>query len=142
MKIYLASSWRNAQYPSVLEQLRAAGFDVYDFRHPVRGDYGFSWSEIDPDWQKWDVDGYRRGLAHPAAERGSKFDMDALKDCDTCVLLLPCGRSAHLELGYAVGAGKKTYVLQLGPQEPELMVKMCTDIAASVPELLTMLRAL
>ena len=27
---------------------------------------------------------------------------------DTFVLVLPCGRSAHLELGWAVGQGKRT----------------------------------
>lgn len=38
-------------------------------------------------------------------------------ECDLCVLVLPCGRSAHLELGYAVGAGKVTIVLIPDAQE-------------------------
>ena len=37
--------------------------------------------------------------------------MDALLEADACVLVLPCGASAHLEFGYAVGAEKLTAVL-------------------------------
>jgi hypothetical protein len=70
-------------------------------------------------------------LAHPIAEAGFKNDMDALRDCDGCVLVLPCGRSAHLELGWAVGAGKRTCVLEPEPCEAELMYamsdKICTE---------------
>ena len=33
-KIYVASSWRNGYYPDVVDKLREAGHDVYDFRNP------------------------------------------------------------------------------------------------------------
>jgi hypothetical protein len=49
-----------------------------------------------------------RMLSHPAAEDGFALDMGALEWCDACVLVLPCGRSAHLEAGWAAGAGKFT----------------------------------
>ena len=35
-KIYVASSWRNEYYPEVVEKLREAGHEVYDFRNPWR----------------------------------------------------------------------------------------------------------
>ena len=35
MKIYVASSWRNAQQPAVVARLREAGHEVYDFRNPA-----------------------------------------------------------------------------------------------------------
>ena len=41
-KIYVASSWRNEYYPEVVEKLREAGHDVYDFRNPPSGDPVFS----------------------------------------------------------------------------------------------------
>lgn len=44
------------------------------------------------------------------------------------VLVLPCGRSAHLELGWAVGAGKPTCILMAPNQEPELMYRMVGSI--------------
>ena len=139
MRIYLASSWRNPHQPSVLAVLRAAGHDVYDFRNPAPDNDGFRWSEIDPAWQEWTPEQYRSALAHPIAERGFKFDMDALRACDACVLVLPCGRSAHLELGWAVGAGKLTFILQLEPQEPELMAKMCTGVVTNVSDMIRLL---
>ena len=43
-KIYVASSWRNSDYPEVVEKLREAGHDVYDFRNPPSGDESFKWS--------------------------------------------------------------------------------------------------
>ena len=34
-KIYVASSWRNREQPSVVKALREAGHEVYDFRNPA-----------------------------------------------------------------------------------------------------------
>jgi hypothetical protein len=111
MKIYVASSWRNIYQPNVVRICRDAGHEAYDYRNPAPDNDGFRWSEIDPTWQSWDFERYRALLAHPVAERGFKLDMDALRGCDACLLVHPCGRSAHLELGWAAGAGKRTAVL-------------------------------
>ena len=158
MKIYLASSWRNQRQPAVLAALRAAGHDVYDFRNPAPGDNGFSWSEIAEHWIDWTPAEFIRALEHPVAHRGFSFDMNALRWCDACVLLLPCGRSAHLELGWACGAGKLTVVLveEILPEprihqerfastqargwEPELMYKMCDLITDSLDVAIARLR--
>jgi len=37
MKIYVASSWRNTIYPTVVDDLVRAGFDVFYFRNPAPG---------------------------------------------------------------------------------------------------------
>lgn len=142
MKIYVASSWRNALQPAVVEALKAAGHDVYDFRNPEPGVLGFSWSEIDPGWMAWNVERFRMGLMDPIALAGFGRDMEALRDCEACVLVMPCGRSAHLELGYAIGAGKRTIILIPGdkPVEPELMYKMADTIVGTIEELLEALR--
>lgn len=141
MKIYLASSWRNDAQPVVLAALRAAGYETYDFRNPALGEEGFSWREIDPNWQDWTADEYRRALQHPIAEHGYELDISALRVCEVCVLLLPSGRSASWEFGYAMGQGKQGIVLQMGKVEPELMYREA-EIATSVDELLHMLRLL
>lgn len=129
-KIYLASSWRNKFQPEVLSQLRADGHQVYDFRHPTPGDTGFAWSSIDPAWEGWDPRTFAELLQHPIAQRGFAFDRDALDWCEACVMLLPCGRSAHLEAGYAIGRGKRT-IFYLRPEnfEPELMYLLGQDFA-------------
>jgi len=136
VRIYVASSWRNNQQPDVVELLLGLGHEVYDFRNPVAGDDGFHWSEIDDAWKTWTPDGFRAALEHPIAQRGFALDMTALLRCDACVLVLPCGRSAHLELGWAAGAGKRTAVFMSTREEPELMYRMLTDgVITSLSEL-------
>lgn len=140
-RIYVASSWRNPMQPAVVHVLRAAGHDVYDFRQPTAGNHGFSWHEINPEIPRGPADltlapgAIRAMLRHPAARAGFALDMGALKWCDTCVLVLPCGRSAHLEAGWAVGAGKRTIGL-LSEGEPDLMWKMLDHLVIDVNELL------
>lgn len=125
MKIYVASSWRNEHQPAVVQFLRDLGHNVYDFRQPGKS---FHWSEIDPEWRDWDIEEYVKGLGHQLAWDGFAQDFDAMQDADMCVLLLPCGRSAHLEAGWFVGQGKPVIVLLVGPVEPELMYKMAAAV--------------
>jgi hypothetical protein len=141
MRIYVASSWRNRYQPSVVQALRDMGHDVYDFRHPAPGDDGFSWAEIDPAWQSWTPAQYRDALQHPLAQVGFAQDRRALQTADVTVLVLPCGRSAHLELGYAVGVRQRTAVLMLEPAEAELMYHLVDQVCLSVDELRAWLQA-
>lgn len=136
MKVYVASSWRNDIQPEVVKALVDFGFYVYDFKNPVPGENGFRWTEIDPEWQQWTPVKFREALRHPVAIEGFQRDMQALEQCDICVLVMPCGRSAHLELGYAVGADKHTVVLLPNNSEPELMYKMCDHLCTSMEEML------
>lgn len=136
MNIYVASSWRNELQPEVVQRIRVSEHEVYDFRNPSSGDNGFHWSEIDPKWQQWSAMGYRQELlTHPLAASGFKKDMDAMKWADAFVLVMPCGRSAHLELGWAAGAGKRTCIL-LEDGEPELMYRMVDCLALSIDEVI------
>lgn len=133
--VYVASSWRCPMQPAVVAILKAAGVDHYDFRNP-EGGAGFAWSDIDPDWMAWDADTFVRLLDDPIAEKGYRADFAAMERADTFVLVLPCGRSAHLELGWAVGQGKRTAILTQNGQEPELMYKMVDLVTSSVMDLL------
>lgn len=95
MHLYIASSWRNTYYPEVVQALRDAGHEVYDFRDPPSGDPGFHWTDVDSACADWSPEQYQTYLTHPLAERQFKNDIDAMSACDACVLVLPCGRSAH-----------------------------------------------
>ena len=139
-RIYVASSWRNEYQPAVVELLRTANHKVYDFRNPAPGNDGFHWSNIDPDWQNWTPEKYRNLLlSHPIAAHGFMSDMRAMKWADTFVLVMPCGRSAHLELGWAAGAGKRTIIL-LDDGEPELMNLLADDLCVSIHEVIDCLK--
>lgn len=134
MNIYVASSWRNTQQPTVVKALRADGHKVYDFRHPSTEDSGFHWSEIDPAWQSWSPADFRCNLQHALAITGFDLDMTALRDAELVVLVLPCGRSAHLEFGHAVGSGARGVIL-LSDGEPELMYRMADRLCLNISEL-------
>jgi hypothetical protein len=136
MKIYVASSWRNKLQPEVVRVLRAAGHEVYDFRNPPNKS-GFGWEQVNPGW-KIDAGAngfvgaaiYRSMLAHPIAEAGFVADLGALRECEAVVYVLPCGRSASWEFGYAMGMGKPGYVVWLGEHEPELMFREATVVSS------------
>lgn len=138
-RIYVASSWRNTHQPEVVSALLLCGHEVYDFKEPAAGVTGFAWSEIDPEWEDWTAAQYRDALNHPLAVNGYAHDIGAMQWADTCVLVLPCGRSAHLELGWMAGQGKRTIILTQDGEEPELMAKMATKICMSLTEVCTFL---
>ena len=142
MKIYVASSWRNDFQQVIVNELRKNGHEVYDFKHPTQGDAGFHWSEIDPNWQGWSTQQYREALKHEYAQFGFNRDFDAMKGADACVLVLPCGRSAHLEAGWMKGAGRKViaYIPEECRIEPELMYGLLDGVTSDIQELLSWLK--
>jgi nucleoside 2-deoxyribosyltransferase len=137
-RVYVASSWRCIFQPLVVETLRAARIPCYDFK----ADEGakFHWSEVGVDSGREEVKKYLDALDAPRSIAGFASDFGAMEDCDTFVLVLPCNRSAHLELGWAVGKGKRTAILldpdADGKVQPELMYKMVDYIAPSLLDLL------
>lgn len=139
MKLYVASSWRNVHQAGVVAALRAAGHEVYDFRNPSPGDNGFHWHEIEDEWMQWDAERFRSALTHPIADRGFGKDWGAMQWADAAVLVLPCGRSAHIEAGYFCGAKKPLIIMLLGKNEPELMYKMANAICVTIDEVVVWL---
>lgn len=128
MKLYVASSWRNQYYPETVERLREAGFDVYDFRNPPTG-HEFKWSMVDENYMEWTPAEYRKQLnSSPLATQQFRNDIEAMESCDACILVLPCGRSAHTEAGWFAGRGKKVVAYLPEKVEPELMYSLFTDV--------------
>lgn len=140
MNIYVASSWRNERQQDVVKKLRAIGHEVYDFRE---ADSAFNWREI--AWKPLSpVSDFPAALQHPISRKAFDADMAALRRADACVLLLPCGLSAHLEAGWAAGSGRSLVVL-LGesdarPFEPELMYSMAELVTADLDDVLAWAR--
>lgn len=56
-----------------------------------------------------------------------------MKRADACVLLLPCGNSAHLEAGWFAGQRKPVAVLCWELREPELMYRCFDDKFGKTP---------
>lgn len=113
MKLYLIGSLRNPDVPLVSATLRTFGHQVHD-------DWYAAGPRADDHWQEYEKDRGKtlsEALRTPAAQNVFHFDKQYLDWCDAAVLLMPCGKSGHLELGYAIGTGKRGYVLML--EEPD-----------------------
>lgn len=143
--VYVASSWRNDVQPEVCSALFLRGVPHYDFKRPNGDPDGFHWSQVMDNYQrggeavgqKAPVDEYIRALQHPRAIEGFHKDWDAMQRADTCVLILPCNRSAHLELGWFVGQGRRTAILLDGDfVTPELMYKMVDFMTSDITSLI------
>jgi len=68
-KIYVASSWRNEYYPEVVEKLREAGHNVYDFRNPPSGAPRFKRNCVSEGYMEWTPQLYRDMLHHSMGVR-------------------------------------------------------------------------
>jgi nucleoside 2-deoxyribosyltransferase len=132
-QIYLASSWANEEYyDRVLRALRDAGHHVYDFKS---ANSHFRWSELDPNWTNWTPAEYIEALETDQSADAFECDLAALEACDTLVLVTPCGRSAHLEFGFAAGQNKDVYYLVNPGFTAELMA-MVGHVVDSIDDLL------
>ena len=71
-----------------------------------------------------------------AANHVFDFDYRELQRAEAVVLVAPAGKSAHLELGVAIGSGKKGYyLLDSDDIRWDVMLKFCDKVVESVEEL-------
>ena len=139
MKVYAASSWRNSYYDGIHQKLEEAGHEVYNFKR----DSNFHWSEIDENWNNWTPGEYIPMLDHDLAVDGFDNDWEAMYWAEVCVLILPSGRSSHLEAGWFMGQGKPVIILlHEDGFEPELMYKMSRFIVTEYRQVLEVLEAM
>ena len=112
--VYIIGSLRDERIVALGKRLREeAGVEVFD-------DWHAAGPIADDSWQKYETlrgRSYKEALRGYAAEHVFEFDHTHLRRATHVVLMLPCGKSGHIELGYAVGQGKRAYVLF--DKEPE-----------------------
>lgn len=107
MKIYLIGSLRNPRIPIIGNELRDAGHEVFD-------DWFSGGPEADDYWKKYEETrgrDFETALGGSMAQHIFSYDKSWLDWADAVVMACPAGKSGHLELGYMVGKGKRTYVL-------------------------------
>jgi hypothetical protein len=117
-KIYLASSWKNAlKVRNLADCFRIHGHQVFDFTDPNNRTGNMDkfvfgakqWAEFsgkNPDQIE-----YKDFLTWSPTKRAFKSDKAGLDWADTVVLLIPSGRSSHLEAGYGAGQGKELFII-------------------------------
>lgn len=139
MKVYLASSWRHPDLDAIRNALRGQGIEVYDFREQG----GFNWRDVlgcDPARiSQYEV---LAALSRPEALAQFNVDLEALQECDVLLLVLPSGRSAHLEAGYFAGRGKPVFTLFAPNDGVDLMhlllgssARRCTSVGGALAAL-------
>jgi hypothetical protein len=136
-KLYLIGSLRNNDLRQLGADIRSAGFDVFDDWHAAGEKADDCWME----YERMRGRTYQQALDGFAANHTYHYDLHHLQTADICVLMLPAGKSSHLELGYFLGMGRPGFIYM--PNEPErwdVMVKFATGIATSWNELTALLK--
>lgn len=137
MKVYLIGSLRNPRVPEVASAIRAAGFDCFD-------DWFAAGPNADDAWRDYEkARGHRlpQALQGYAARHVFDFDYKHLDSSDVVVLLMPAGKSGCIELGWALGRGKRGYILlDTDPDRYDVMFAFATGVVETVDELIRHLR--
>lgn len=133
MKLYLIGSLRNPNVPELGKKLRTY-FDVFD-------DWYSAGPEADDHWQQYELGRghtFSEALQGYAARHVFEFDKHHLDAADIGVLVLPAGKSGHLELGYLLGAGKPCYIMLDGePDRFDVMYCFADGVFTSQVELIS-----
>lgn len=109
MKIYLASSWKSERDVKLWAYtLRKKGHEVDAFCDESSGRFIFHFSEIG-DPAELDAVNF---LKNERTQKAFAEDKKWIDWADAVLLILPAGKSSHLEAGYAVGCGKKLIIWQ------------------------------
>lgn len=138
MKIYLIGSLKNGNIPILAGRLRShTSHDVFDEWHapgPEADDFFDAYRKR----RGWD---YKTALQSSLAKDIFEFDKKHLRESDIVVLVMPAGKSGHLELGYCAGLGKQTFILMdKEPERVDMMHQFADKIFMTEQELIDELR--
>lgn len=105
-KIYIASSWKNAGLVRTLSLvMQGLGHEVYDFTDAEKH-FAFDAADIERFAGKRDEIDWLDFMECTETLKAFQADRAGINWADAVLMVLPCGRSAHLEAGYAVGRNK------------------------------------
>lgn len=133
-KVYLIGSLRNDAIPILGRRLREScpAFEVFD-------DWYAAGPEADDYWKSYEQSrgrNYADALEGYAANHVFDFDKKHLNDSTHALLVLPAGKSGHMELMYAAyGCGADTAILlEPGVDRWDVMYKFIPNIFSAVEE--------
>lgn len=118
MKFFIASPWKNkTQVERLTQELEQMGHSAYSFMNsganlltgrPIEAEM----KEFSEALMNWKIDDRIAKIA--------QYEVQALRDADAIILLLPAGDSSHMEAGIGYGLGKR--MILIGPVEkPEII---------------------
>ena len=131
--IYLVGSLRNPKLPELGQTLRKEGFEVWD-------DWFAGGEKADDSWQSYEIQRGRtfsEAIYTAYAQHIYDFDKKYIDLATTGILLMPAGKSGHLEIGYMAGQGKETFILfDKEPERYDVMYQFCTGVYFNLEGLL------
>lgn len=130
--VYLAGSLRNEAIPAIHQELSAKLPELTFF-----SDWYAAGPTADDTWKSYEQGlgyGYEEALRRPSAINVFEFDKRWIDASWAMVLILPAGRSGHLELGYALGRGKLGFILLEDGADPrwDVMYQFATGVHSSL----------
>jgi len=131
--VYLMGSLKNENIPHMANQIRELGFgEVFDdwfSPGPNADDY---WR----DYEKVRGSSYKQALTNWAGKHVFEFDKFHIDRADIGILVMPAGKSGHLELGYMIGSGKKCFIVfDEEPERWDVMYQFAHGLCFSFDEL-------
>jgi hypothetical protein len=105
-KIYIIGALKNENITKIASSLRPK-YDVFDqwiTPGPEADHFLFQYAKQ----RGWN---YKEALTCDAAKNNFNFDKRHIDSSDIVVMVMPAGKSAHLELGYSIGMGKEAHIL-------------------------------
>jgi hypothetical protein len=134
MKIYVIGSLRNPEVPKIATKIREAGYEVFD-------DWYSAGPEADDMWRTYEKNErghtYAQALEGYAAKHVFEFDKHHLGTAYAVILVLPAGKSGHLELGWAIGKGKRGYILLDDPERWDVMYQFADVVTDKLDVIVT-----
>ena len=114
-------------------RLRKEGFFVFDDWYAAGPEADDKWM----DYEKARGHDFATALQGYAANHVYQFDLHHLKRADMGLLVLPAGKSGHLEFGYMIGQGKPAYILlDKEPDRFDVMYRFATGVFSKIDDLL------
>jgi hypothetical protein len=134
---FVSARWRNKpQVEELVNKIRAKGKTVYSFieansDHPGR--------DRDPEIVMKDFESIPDWRNDETVKRIYKRDLDGLKNSKIFVMLLPAGKSAHVEAGIAFGSGKKCILIG-DPGKTESLYLIFSESYPAIDDFIASLR--
>ena len=123
--VYVIGALRNPEVPVLANQIENLGIEAFCDWYSPGPDADDFWR----DYSKQRGLSYGQALQSYAATHIFEFDKYHLDRCDAAVLLMPAGKSGHLELGYMIGRQKPGYILfDTEPERYDVMVQFADGI--------------
>jgi hypothetical protein len=129
--IYIIGSLRNKSIPTVGNAVRAAGFEAFDDWHgtgPEADDHWFA-------YEKLRGRSYAEALAGRAAQNTFALDRDNILRSEAVIMVMPTGKSGHMEFGFARGKNKPGVILLDGePDRYDVMYNFASLVTTNLGE--------